>query len=136
MLGISVMLWMLCGNDESASVAQRAIGLTITKLVLGDDDALHFGFEGGFGMKVSDQGQSCCETRYMRTDDDLSSFVGSKLLGLLIKQAPNEQAEYDEHEVQFLEVQTDRGCFTMASHNEHNGYYGGFDVRCSEEAAS
>jgi hypothetical protein len=34
------------------------------------------------------------------------------------------------HEVAFLEVTTDRGVFQMKNHNEHNGYYGGFLIRC------
>ena len=32
----------------------------------------------------------------------------------------------DVHEIQFLDVKTDKGIFQMANNNEHNGYYGGF----------
>ncbi len=84
-------------------------------------------------MRIYDDGQSCCENRYMRTDDDLSSYVGSKLLGAEIKDAPNISEEYGYHEIQFLEVQTDCGTFTMTSHNEHNGDYGGFLIRFASE---
>ncbi len=134
-LGMGVMLGMLCGNKESATAFSAAIGKTISALSLGDDDALHFVFEDGSKLKLSDEGQSCCETRYMRTDDVLADFVGSKLLGAEIKEAPgiSDTEAYMEHEVQFLEVQTDCGVFTMASHNEHNGYYGGFCIRASTE---
>ena len=69
----------------------------------------------------------------MRTDDNLEDFVGAKLLGAEIKEAPNEPDKDGEHEVEFLEVQTDRGVFTMASHNEHNGYYGGFSIRAAKD---
>ena len=108
-------------------------GKTIAALRLGDDDALHFEFDDGTKMTLSDEGQSCCERRYMRTDDNLADFVGAKLLGAEIKEAPDQPDEYGEHEVQFLEVQTDRGVFTMASHNEHNGYYGGFLICAAME---
>jgi len=70
----------------------------------------------------------------MRTDDDLTEFVGTKFLGVEIKEAPSIEGEYGEqHEVQFLEVKTDKGVFTMASHNEHNGYYGGFSIVAATE---
>jgi len=133
-LGLGVMLGMLGGNADSVAAFTGAVGKTIAALRLGDDDALHFKFSDGSKMKLSDEGQSCCENRYMRTDDNLAEYVGAKLLGAEIKEAPNVEDEYDEeHEVQFLEVQTDRGVFTMASHNEHNGYYGGFLIRAAVE---
>jgi hypothetical protein len=109
----------------------------IVKLWLGEDDVLHMRFEDGTGVGFYDAGQSCCEHRYMRTDDDLSHFVGATFTGAEIKDAPSPRKEGDwdsEHEVQFLEIHTDRGSFTMASHNEHNGYYGGFELRiCAED---
>jgi hypothetical protein len=127
-LGMGVMLRMLTGNADSAAVFSGSIGKVITALSLGDDDALHFEFSDGTKMRLFDDGQSCCESRYMRTDDDLSYFVGSTLIDAEIKKAPNMPDEWGDHEVQFLEVKTSKGCFTMASHNEHNGYYGGFSV--------
>ena len=133
-LGMGVMLNMLGGNDESVDAFTGAIGKTIAQLNLGQDDALHFVFDDGSKIKLFDDGQSCCESRYMRTDDNLEDFVGAKLLGAEIKEAPSEPDECGEHEVEFLEVQTDRGVFTMASHNEHSGYYGGFSIRAAKEA--
>lgn len=134
MIGVGVMLKAMSGNSESVNVLTEAIGKRITALKLGDDDALHFEFADGSRMKLSDEGQSCCEARYMQTDDDLESFVGAVLLGAEIKDGPEVEDEHsDVHEVQFLEVNTDRGSFTMASHNEHNGYYGGFCVMASVE---
>ena len=127
------MLGHLAGNADSVEAFTKAIGKTISSVTLGEDDALHFVFDDGFKMKIADEGQSCCESRYMRTDDDLKDYIGAKLLGAEVKEAPNIKTEDDEHEVQFLEIQTSKGVFTMASHNEHNGYYGGFCIRASEE---
>ena len=42
------------------------------------------------------------------------------------------EEEYETHEVQFLEIKTSKGIFTMSTHNEHNGYYGGFAIVVSE----
>jgi hypothetical protein len=36
-------------------------------------------------------------------------------------------SEYDVHETCFVEVQATGGFITLVTHNEHNGYYGGFD---------
>ena len=131
--GMGVMIGMLGGNKESVEAFTGSLNKTIVALTLGDDDALHFEFSDGSKMKLSDEGQSCYENRYMRTDDNLADYVGAKLQGAKIKEAPNEADEYGEHEVQFLEVQTDHGVFTMASHNEHNGYYGGFWIQAAAE---
>lgn len=131
-LGMGVMLNMMGDNEKSAKVFSESIGKTISKVYLSDMDELKFVFEDGSAMTIADEGQSCCEHRYMRTDDDLSEYVGAKLIGGEIKQAPSIQEEYEEHEVQFLEIQTSKGVFTMASHNEHNGYYGGFWVVAME----
>lgn len=132
-MGIGVMIGHLAGNEDSVDAFTGVIGKTITSLVLGNDDALHFVFDDGSKIKLFDDGQSCCESRYMRTDDDLNDYVSAKLLGAEVKDAPNVEDEYGDHEVQFLEVQTSKGVFTMASHNEHNGYYGGFLIRCAKE---
>ena len=133
-LGIGVMIGMLAGNDESAKAMQAAIGKRIAGLRL-TDDALHLEMADGSRLKLSDEGQSCCESRYMRTDDDLASFIGAELRGAEVRDAPEVTGpdQYDTHEVQFLVVQTDKGDLTMSSHNEHNGYYGGFYIRAFVE---
>lgn len=110
------------------------VGKVIESVVLGNDDTLHFVFVDGSKMKVFDDGQSCCEHRYMMTDDDLSLFVGDKLVDIEVRDAPDMEDEWGNcHEVQFLEIKTNRGYFTMTTHNEHNGYYGGFYVRVEAE---
>ena len=132
-LGMGVMIKMLSGNASSVEAFTGAIGKTIAALKLGEDEALHFVFEDGTKLMLFDDGQSCCESRYMSTDDKLDEYVGAKLLGAEIKEAPGIPMEYEEHDVEFLEVQTDKGVFTMSSHNEHNGYYGGFSITAKVE---
>lgn len=131
--GIGVMIQQLGGNKDSIEAFRGAVGKKITDLSLGEDDALHFTFEDGYRMKLSDEGQSCCESRYMRTDDKLEDYIGGTLTDAEVREAPNVEDEYGEHEVQFLVVRTSKGDFTMSSHNEHNGYYGGFYIKASVE---
>ena len=108
-----------------------AKGKTITDLRLGNDDALHFVFNDGSKIKLFDDDIQCCEKRYMVTDDNLSEYIGAKFLGIEVKPARAiDKGEAEEaHEVQFLEVQTTNGVFTMVSHNEHNGFYNGFVIK-------
>lgn len=132
--GIGVLLSMLGGQKEDAEAVQTALGRTIRTVAL-SDDSLRFVFDDGTHLRLWDDGQSCCESRYMTCEDDLTYFCGAKLLSLSIRAAPNVPHEYGEHEMQFLHVTTSKGVFVCATHNEHNGYYGGFWLRASAEGA-
>jgi hypothetical protein len=126
-LGIGAMLGFLGGNEETVNAILSSINKEISFSVLDEgEDKLRIGLEDGSTLVLFDDGQSCCESRYMRTDDDLSYFVGAKLLNIAIKSAANKEHEWGTHEIQFLEVTTSKGVFQIANHNEHNGYYGGF----------
>lgn len=132
MKGIGVMLSEMGGNRDSASAFQAAVGKTLTALEM-SEDALRLTFEDGSKIRLYDDGQSCCEHRYMTTDDGLGYFVGAQLLDAEVQDGPDQDAEYDVHEVQFLKVKTSKGVFTVETHNKHNGYYGGFSLRCEVE---
>lgn len=129
-LGLGVMINMLSGNQESRIAMQAAIGKKIKSLELKDNELI-IRFMEGNGIILRDDGQSCCERRYMVIDDDLNSFKGSTIQGVEVRDAPSEGGEDDVHEVQFLVVITDNGNITAANHNEHNGYYGGFSITAS-----
>src|SRR5271165_4208844 len=103
-LGMGVMLNMLGGNEESVRDFKASIDKKITSLEL-KDNALVFGFEDGTATKLYDDGQSCCEHRYMHTDDDLSFYVGATLMGAKIEDGPSVDGEYGESaDSQFLIV--------------------------------
>jgi hypothetical protein len=125
MLGLGVMIQSLGGNEETVNAVKSALGKVIEKVSL-DDNELVFKFTDGTGLKMFDDGQSCCENRYMATADDLTEYANTTLLDFELKTAPNMEDEYGDHEVQFLDVKTSNGVFQMANHDEHNGYYGGF----------
>ena len=122
---------------RSAAVIDGAIGKTIKSLAIStaehDDGALVFGFADGSSIQLRDDGRSCCEHRWMHTDDDLAAFVGAKLLGARIADGPTIEEDYEVKESQFLIVETSLGEFTIVNYNEHNGYYGGFELIAEEE---
>lgn len=126
-LGLGVMIRLLGGNEETINAFQLVLGKRIEKVWLDEEEnILKFEFEGGFKLSIWDDGQSCCENRYMKTDDNLTDFVGSILIDAEIKDGPDVEDGGESHEIQFLDIKTDKGTFQLCSHNEHNGYYGGF----------
>lgn len=129
-LGMGVMLGMLSGNKKSAEAFTEAMGKIITALEITEKELL-FTLDNGSRIKLFDDGQSCCESRYMHTDDDLPAFVGATLLGAEVRDGPSIDGEYDEiKDSEFLIVNTSLGQFTVVNYNEHNGYNGGFLIRC------
>ncbi len=124
------MISYLGGNDETVKAHEASIGKTIKNARIDDKDRLILSFDDGANLLAFDDGQSCCESRYMRTDDDLEDLVGQKFVSMELRDAPSEGDPdgYGEHEVQFLILNTDKGSITFANHNEHNGYYGGFGI--------
>lgn len=117
-----------------------ALGKTISDLRFSENDsALSITFADGSKLTLFDDGQSCCETRYMRTDDNLAEYIGGRLLGAEVKDVPEligfwkDEDEYGCHDMQFLEITTSKGSFVMSNHNEHNGYYGGFCIEAKYE---
>ncbi|OWK41997.1 hypothetical protein FRUB_04482 [Fimbriiglobus ruber] len=97
------------------------------------DNRLLIGFEGGVRIAIFDDGQSCCESRYMTTADDVTWLVGKTLKAIAAKEGPEVEGECgDSHEQVFLEIETPDGSITFANHNEHNGYYGGFGLTIEE----
>lgn len=129
--GIGVMLHMLFGdNKETHAALVAATGKRIASICLDQEqwseNNLVFRFDDGSGIRIYDDGQSCCEHRYMTTDDNLQAFVGTKFVEAAVQAAANRPNEWGEHEVAFLIIMTSLGAFTVETHNEHNGYYGGF----------
>jgi len=134
--GVGVLLSRLVGLDDSAAAFSASVGKELAAVELVSDELL-LTFVDGTQMAMYDDGQSCCEHRYMTTDDDLAYFVDSILLGVEVADAPSLITDYYDdnvHDVQFLKITTSKGVFTMETHNEHNGYYGGFTMRCKLRA--
>lgn len=129
-LGIGAILHYLGGGSKHS--ANEYYGKTIASAEI-KDDRLRIGFSDGKVIEIWDDGQSCCESRYMTTDDDPASLVGHTLARIEAKDGPDSEGEYgDCHEQVFVEVGTDKGFITIANHNEHNGYYGGFGLTITE----
>lgn len=124
-LGLGVIINMLGGNEETINTIKSSLNKVIKSIKL-DNDELVMEFEDDTKIKIFDDGQSCCEHRYMNCDDNLEQFVGAQFLNAEIREGKTIQVYSDEHDIQFLVVITNKGNITFSNHNEHNGYYGGF----------
>lgn len=95
-----------------------------------EDDALTLLLRCGKTVTFRDMQPSCCEKRYLRTEDDIQAVVGLKLRKIELSSVfVDEDSRGDVHEVCFLKLEFDSwGHITLCSHNEHNGYYGGIDL--------
>lgn len=131
-LGVMIkMINMMFGdNSETVETIRSALGKVILNLYL-EENRLHCCFSDGPHIAIWDDGQSCSESRYMATDDELAYFIGARLFNIEVRDAPNMPDEWGEHEVQFLVITTSLGAFTIANHNEHNGGYGGFWMKAA-----
>lgn len=100
-------------------------------------EGIRLTFEDGRQLFIYDDGQSCCEHRYMTFDDPLSELVGASFNDVQESFCNNEpDDDYgDAHEMVFLNIVTDRGVVQVVNHNKHNGYYGGFSIKIDEGKA-
>ena len=135
-LGIGVVLKMLCDGGRTSEAIKKALNKEISNMFLGDN-TLSITFTDGGVLSLFDDRQSCCESRYMRSDDNLEETMGEVLVNLEIKDGDSDTEREDEwgsgecHETQFLEVITNKGVYSFSNHVEHNGYYGGFSVEAT-----
>lgn len=118
---------MLVGNKDTVEAYHAAMNKKISDITV-SGDKLTISFDDKSKLVIRDDGQSCCELRYMVCDDDLSHYIGAVYRGCELLPVEELKCESDEHEVQFLKINTSNGFFKIANHNEHNGYYGGFSI--------
>ncbi len=121
---------------RSSCSALDYAGRTIAALAI-DDNELKITFSDGSKISLVDDGQSCCEHRYMVCDDDLATFIDADTQAAG-EVAPKEGEDNwgQTHEIEFLHVKTSKGDITVANHNEHNGYYGGFSLIILQDKAA
>lgn len=116
-------------RHRAGNAVKDAKDRTIANIKLtGGDTMLVIYFDDERRLEIEDCGQSCCEDRYMHTDDDLDFYIGATFLDARIEDGPIEKIAGEYKECQFLLIDTSKGTFTVANYNEHNGYYGGFDI--------
>lgn len=130
--GLGVMINELFGNkfDFDRKVLNEKI--TNAEIL---SNVLVLTFESGYKLDIFDNGQSCCESRYMTCDDDVSRLVGGKLTDVVEKDSTStEDGDWGNvNEIMFVEVKTDQDSIVLQTHNEHNGYYGGFSLTVKGE---
>lgn len=136
--GFGFNLRLLFGSDGHTETAVLdSAGKTIRAITLADGESdwstgMAFLFTDDTAVIFYDGARSCCEHRFMTTDDDLAPFVGATFMDVALseKNTPDGegQSEWDDgeqHEWCFVDFTTSMGVFTSTMHDRHNGYYGG-----------
>lgn len=122
-------------DDETIKAHEAAKGKIVQSIALVKNE-LTIRFTDGTGIVVWDDKQLCCERRYMTTGDDLDDFVNEEFRGFELREVTPLEYDSSVHEIQFLLGMTSFGVFTLETHNQHNGYYSGFNVVIREVAPS
>lgn len=91
-----------------------------------DDGGLFVKLTDGRTLTIWDNGRSCCEHRYMVSDSQFDTFKGAKIIDIEIRDGVTNEGGWETHETAFLNIRTSKGVIDAVTHNEHNGYYGGF----------
>lgn len=129
--GIGANIQLLGGNVGTFEAYTTSLNKKIVDLKLDDsandgDGALLITFEDNTRLSLYDCARSCCEHRYMSTDDDLSYYIGSTFTEVKMLYADDDEGKYgDVTETMFLHIVTNKGTFVINTYNSHNGYYGG-----------
>lgn len=133
-MGMGALLGLLDGREQGeADLLKNSIQKTIQGLSI-DDNRLIVSFVDSPSIALFDGGQSCCESRYMTTDDDLEDFIGEVLEDIEISDGDGVGEDTEDsigecHEIEFLRLKMAGGrTLTVSNHNEHNGWYGGFSI--------
>ena len=67
-------------------------------------------------LKIFDDGQSCCEYRYMHTEDDLKDYIGTTFKSLEKKEHKRSEIDtFDILDSQFLDINTSKGLLQICS---------------------
>lgn len=116
-------------NPESRAVFEKHEGKEIEQIIM-NDDRLKILFKDETGIIVYDAGQSCCEHRYMHCEDsgDFDYHEGALLRHIEVVKGSDVYDGFGYHETEFCNILTSKGVIQLVCHNEHNGYYGGFDL--------
>lgn len=109
-------------------------GQIIDSITLTSDNQIVIRFQTcDHQLKIEDRAD-CCEVRYFVCDDSLQDFKSTVFAGLSVTGCNNIPSLNDvAHEIQFLNISTNLGNVQFCCHNEHNGWYGGFNLRYNIE---
>lgn len=130
-LGLTVMLNLLCGKGGESP--EKYYGKTIREASL-IDNIFSLQFDDGVKITLTDEGQSCCEDRYITCDDNISDLHGDVLRTIEVSDGGSIETDYGDHEMAIVKIASDKSSITLTTHNEHNGYYGGFSLMITEHS--
>ena len=117
-------------NEELLKLVLEGQTIEAMRVVDVDNGRLEIDILAGPTVFIRDDYQQCCEQRYMTCDDPLEDIRTETVQKVELRTGGQVQDDaFGEHEAEFLLITTNRAEYTIVTHNVHNGYYGGFDLR-------
>lgn len=94
-----------------------AVGKQITSAYKSDNQ-ICINFIDNSKLLIFDDGQSCCEHRYLTCDDYLEGMIGEFFSSISTTCCDNLDSSEDMyHEVRFVTIYTNRDHYTACTHN-------------------
>ena len=91
-------------------------GMEVSAVTVGEEHAVIMC--GEVGVRITDEGQDCCESRYITTDDDPARLIGSRLASITSGEVKEADGMDDEcHDIVFVTIRTDTAELVLQSHN-------------------
>lgn len=120
-------------GEKYVAILERHSGKEIKSMCIDSNDRFVVEFVDDSVIAIYDDGHSCCEHRYMHSEDELDFeyHAGSIFRFVQVVDGPDID-DCECHETKFCNVLTDKGVIQLVCHNEHNGYYGGFSIAIKE----
>jgi hypothetical protein len=133
-LGFGAMMSTLTktNGDEALTLGN---GNTIVSITIDtdkrEDGVVIIRFIDGAQLELWDNARSCCESRWLHSDDDLPYFTNCTLVSVSVEGGDSEEDSDNGGNVkesEFIKIQTSLGMITVVAYNSHNGYYGGISI--------
>ena len=111
-------------DKNQQAIYESFLGKTIRTIDLKNNELFLY-FTDNTACVLTDSACYCCEERYTSTDDNLQDYVSGVLLEIEVR---NWAQSDNDNDVQFVVIKTSKEPFTLVNHNNHNGYYAGFEL--------
>lgn len=117
-------------SDLGQFIGSRIKSVEFKPQVMGEIDSIFITLHDDSVLRLYDDGQSCCEHRYMEVQSDLQWFENAMFLDAkVVSVHSTDEDDYGFTEVHVLNIFTSVGVIVVVNYNSHNGYYGGFSMR-------
>jgi hypothetical protein len=124
---------VLSVDQETLKTIGSCLGKVIEKVMLAYDhesrESIIIIFTDGTALNLFDDGQQCCEKRWLASDDKSEDVAGGVLMDVQMEEGVDDEGSEDILQSQFIRIITDKAPYVVTAYNKHNGSYDGITVK-------